>query len=195
MTHRMAGIWLLVLAGLGLLVGACGRDAPVSGEGLLVERRPNLAYEELFPRYVELCVTSQYRSKTKGRGGPAGLHESQWLPTRHGALLKTLPVHQPNDLFDPTFRLFALESPFTRGKRAAALRLLSDERFVDLGANLRYFRGRYDAILTERYADFDGLASVRGTPFRRMERLHYDYIRAQRDEVDEMLDRLATLTD
>ncbi len=429
MIHRMARICflVLVLAGLGLLVGACGRDAPVSGEGLLVERRPNLAYEELFPRYVELCVTSQYRSKTKGRGGPAGhalmyikgackdedapfpqlrrcrteattlddpehgagvsvnrwlrnvnwlaipgyrlfyegnlaagqrltrahfdatardaidkgvfegvelhdyptdaqersledfvthqtlgvdfaiqfartafcsrlpvtepvldeivaflndknreyatgeaeynwnglsdncvhtvrnalaaanvwspisvravrfqrflniavpanefvnlavlgaegplddfqeiyredplrdaLHESQWLPTRHGALLKTLPVHQPNDLFDPTFRLFALESPFTRGKRAAALRLLSDERFVDLGANLRYFRGRYDAILTERYADFDGLASVRGTPFRRMERLHYDYIRAQRDEVDEMLDRLATPTD
>jgi hypothetical protein len=25
------------------------------------------------------------------------LHEFHWLPTRHGALLKTLPVHEPND--------------------------------------------------------------------------------------------------
>ena len=74
MTPRGAGTWplVLVLAGLVGLMGACGRDAAVSGEGLLIERRPNLAYEELFPHYVELCVTSQYRSKTKGRGGPAG---------------------------------------------------------------------------------------------------------------------------
>ena len=34
------------------------------------------------------------------------LHEFGWLPTRHGALLKTLPVHEPNDIYDTTFRLF-----------------------------------------------------------------------------------------
>ena len=28
------------------------------------------------------------------------LHEFNWLPTRHGALLKTLPVYEPNDLYD-----------------------------------------------------------------------------------------------
>ena len=36
------------------------------------------------------------------------LHEFNWLPTRHGALLKTLPVYEPNDLYDTTFRLFTL---------------------------------------------------------------------------------------
>ncbi|HLN10551.1 MAG TPA: hypothetical protein VK281_16545, partial [Xanthobacteraceae bacterium] len=40
------------------------------------------------------------------------LHEFGWLPTRHGALLKTLPVHEPNDLYDTRFRLFTLQSPF-----------------------------------------------------------------------------------
>jgi len=35
------------------------------------------------------------------------------------------------------------------------------------------------------------LASVRGTPYRRVERLYYDYIEAQRAEVEEMLGRLS----
>jgi hypothetical protein len=75
------------------------------------------------------------------------VHEFHWLSTRHGALLKTLPVHDPNDLYDTTFRLFTLQSPFRMGKTQHAIDLLSDERFVNLGANLRYFRGKYDAIL------------------------------------------------
>jgi hypothetical protein len=37
------------------------------------------------------------------------------------------------------------------------------------------------------------LASVRGTPYRRVERLFYDYIKAQRAEVDSMLDKLSAL--
>jgi predicted phosphoribosyltransferase len=37
------------------------------------------------------------------------------------------------------------------------------------------------------------MASVRGTPFRRVERLYYDYIRTQRDEVQSMLDRIAAM--
>jgi hypothetical protein len=34
------------------------------------------------------------------RDGPRrdAFHEFHWLPTRQGALLKTLPVHDPNDL-------------------------------------------------------------------------------------------------
>ncbi len=54
------------------------------------------------------------------------LHEFKWLPTRHGALLKTLPVHEPNDLYDTTFRLFTLQSPFRMGKTQRAIDLLSD---------------------------------------------------------------------
>ena len=117
-------------------------------------------------------------------------HEFNWLPTRHGALLKTLPVYEPNDLYDTTFRLFTLQSPFRMGKTAHAIELLSDDRFVKLDANLRYFRDKYDAILAQQDERRDRLASVRGTPYRRVARLHYEYIKAQRAEVETMLSRL-----
>jgi len=76
------------------------------------------------------------------RDGPERdtLHEFHWLPTRHGALLKTLPVHEPNELYDTTFRLFTLQSPLRMGKTQHAIDLLSDDRFVHLDANLHYFR-------------------------------------------------------
>ncbi len=103
------------------------------------------------------------------RDGPQRdtLHEFHWLPTRHGALLKTLPVHEPNELYDTTFRLFTLQSPFRMGKTQRAIDLLSDERFVNLDANLRYFREKYDTILASHDEARDRLASVRGTPHRR----------------------------
>jgi hypothetical protein len=119
------------------------------------------------------------------------LHEFGWLPTRHGALLKTLAVYEPNDLYDTRFRLFTLQSPLRMNKTRHAVELLSTERFVDLGANLRYFRDRYDAILAGCRRRGGGLASVRGTPYRRVERLHCEYIEAQRAEVETMLKRLA----
>jgi hypothetical protein len=121
------------------------------------------------------------------------LHEFGWLPTRHGALLKTLPVHEPNDLYDTTFRLFTLQSPFRMGKTERAIDLLSDERFVKLDANLRYFRDKYDAILANHDERRDALASVRGTPYRRVERLYYDYIKVQRAEIESMLHRVSSL--
>jgi len=121
------------------------------------------------------------------------LYEFGWLPTRHGALLKTLPVHEPNDLYDTAFRLFTLQSPFRMGKTQHAIELLSDARFVDLGTNLRYFQDKYDAILASRNESRDALASVRGTPYRRIQRLHYDYIKSQRAETESMLNRLSEL--
>jgi hypothetical protein len=129
------------------------------------------------------------------RDGPRrdAFHEFDWLPTRQGALLKTLPVHDPNDLYDTTFRLFTLQSPLLRGKTQRAIDLLSDQRFVDLDANLHYFERRYDTILAQHDEQRDTMASVRGTPFRRVERLYYDYIRTQRDEVQSMLDRIAAM--
>ena len=36
---------------------------------IIIERRPDSAYVHLFPYYVELCATSQFRSKLKGEGG------------------------------------------------------------------------------------------------------------------------------
>jgi hypothetical protein len=113
-------------------------------------------------------------------------HEFHWLPTEPGALLKTLPVHAPNDLYDTRFRLFTLQSPLLMGKTQQAINLLSDKRFVDLDANLHYFAEKYDAILARHDEEHDTMASVRGTPFRRVEQLYYQYIHAQRDEVRAM---------
>ena len=127
------------------------------------------------------------------RDGPRrdAFHEFRWLPTRQGALLRTLPVHDPNDLYDTTFRLFTLQSPFLMGKTQRAIALLSDERFVDLFTNLRYFERRYEAILAQRDEQRDSMASVRGTRFRRVEGLYYDYIGSQKTDVQSMLRLLA----
>ena len=129
------------------------------------------------------------------RDGPRrdAFHEFNWLPTRQGALLKTLPVHDPNDIYDTTFRLFTLQSPFLMGKTQRALALLSDQRFVDLNTNLLYFARRYDTILAQHDEQRDSLASVRGTRFRRVQSLYYDYIRSQIAEVQSMLDRVAAV--
>lgn len=81
---------------------------------------------------------------------------------------------------------------FRMGKTRHAVELLSDERFVDLAANLRHFRDKYSAILARCQQRGNGLASVRETPYRRGERLHCAYIEAQRDEVVALLERVAT---
>ena len=120
-------------------------------------------------------------------------HEFDWLPTRQGALLKTMPVHDPNDLYETTFRLFTLQSPFLRGKTQRAIELLSDERNVDLVTNLRYFEKKYDTILARHDQQRDSLTSVRGTKFRRVESLYYDYIESQKAEVSSMLARIAAM--
>jgi len=138
---------------------------------------------------------SDYREIQQNGPERDALHEFHWLPTRHGTLLKTLPVHEPNDLYDTSFRLFTLQSPFRMGKTQRAIDLLSDERFVKLDANLRYFHEKYDTILASHDEGRDMLTSVRGTRYRRVERLYYEYIKAQRAEVDSMLDRLSKLED
>jgi hypothetical protein len=128
------------------------------------------------------------------RDGPRrdAFHEFRWRPTEPGALLKTLPVHDPNDLYDTKFRLFTLQSPFLMGKTQRAIDLLSDPKFVDLEANLHYFEKKYDMILAGHDERRDTMASVRGTPLRRVERLYYDYMRRERADVHSMLTRLAS---
>lgn len=124
------------------------------------------------------------------RDGPRrdAFHEFHWLPTQPGALLKTLPVHSPNDLYDTKFRLFTLQSPFLMGKTQRAIDLLSDQRFVNLDANLHYFANKHDAILAKHSKQHDAMASVRGTRFRRVEQLYYQYINDQRDKLRSMLE-------
>ena len=118
------------------------------------------------------------------------LTEFGWLPTRHGALVKTLPVHADNDLYETALRLFVLQSPFRRSQMEAAARLLSDERFVEVEPNLRHFARVYDDVLANRNEEAFGLASLRGDPYRRLRRRYYAYIEEQRSEVGEMLARL-----
>jgi hypothetical protein len=119
------------------------------------------------------------------------LMEFGWLPTRHGALVKSLPVHSKNEVYDTTFRLFALQLPFRQGAYRDAVRLLNDRRFVELGANLRHFSQVYDRILEDQDEEGFGIASLRGDRYRRVRRRYYDYIEEQRKEVAAMMAQLA----
>jgi hypothetical protein len=123
----------------------------------------------------------------------SALFDQGWLPTRPGALVKVLPVHAENDLFDPTFRLFAVQSPLRMGAAAATLDMLADPRFTDLEANLVHWLGRYDAAIAERRAAQVGLASVRGDPLRRLDRRHLSYLLTERDDAALQLDEVRQL--
>jgi hypothetical protein len=118
------------------------------------------------------------------------LIEFDWLPTRHGALVKALPVHAENDLYDTALRLFVLQRPFRQSQMRDSVRLLSDPRFVDVGANLRHFAEVYAGILADRDEESFGLASLRGDRYRRLRRRYYAYIEKQLAEVQALLARL-----
>jgi hypothetical protein len=118
------------------------------------------------------------------------LIEFDWLPTRHGALVKALPVHAENDLYDTALRLFVLQSPFRQGQIRDAVRLLSDQRFVEVGPNLRHFEQVYAGILANRDEEGFGLASLRGDRYRRVRRRYYAYLEKQQAEVEALLARL-----
>jgi hypothetical protein len=64
---------------------------------------------------------------------------------------------------------------------------------VDLVTNLHYFEERYGAILAHHDEQRDSIASVRGTPFRRVEELYYNYVHSQNIEVHSMLHRIAAM--
>ena len=71
------GIFVVAVAGIMLLLSGCGDNGVVERfmlkpDRIIVERRPDPAYDHFFPYYVELCATSQFRSKLKGEGGIAG---------------------------------------------------------------------------------------------------------------------------
>jgi hypothetical protein len=65
-----------MLSASAALVGGCDRHEamgqPRAAGQIIVERRPDSAYDRLFPYFVELCALSQFRSKAKGTGGVTG---------------------------------------------------------------------------------------------------------------------------
>ena len=73
----MGRVFAAVVAVSAMLLSGCGENGVVSRfmlkpDHIIIERRPDQAYDKLFPYYVELCATSQFRSKLKGEGGVAG---------------------------------------------------------------------------------------------------------------------------
>jgi hypothetical protein len=114
-----------------------------------------------------------------------GLVEHAWLPAVPGALMKTLPILQVNELYDTRYRMFSLGGWFGNETLKRAQQLMRDGRSLQLDANLRFFHQRYTQILAERDAD-----PKRTDPDRAV---YYDYIENLRDRVVIAVRRLAEL--
>jgi len=80
------------------------------------------------------------------------LEEFGWLPTRDGALLRVLPIHAQNEVFDTRYALFVLENPLRRPRTRQFARMLEEPRYHDLETNLRHFETTYAQILAEHSA-------------------------------------------
>lgn len=112
--------------------------------------------------------------------------EFGWLPTRHGALLVSLPVHANNQLFDPRPRLLVFQGPFTLRKTRKLLEMLDDPRFTELDANLSHFDEIYRQILARQDQPDDVFAPLRGDRYRRVRRRYISVIEAGLQEVERM---------
>jgi hypothetical protein len=60
------GVFAVALAAILLLFSGCGDNGIISrfmlkSDRIIVERRPDPVYDQVFPYYVELCATSQFR--------------------------------------------------------------------------------------------------------------------------------------
>jgi hypothetical protein len=113
------------------------------------------------------------------------LLEFGWLPTRHGALLVSLPVRPGNELFDPQPRLLVLQGPLTRRTTRRLLGMLDEPRFTELDANLLHFEDLYREILARPPQD-DPFAALRGDRYRRVRRRYLSVIESELREVVEM---------
>ena len=122
-----------------------------------------------------------------------GLTTKGWIPATPGVLLKVLPVLQVNALYDTKFRLFVLGGFFSSEVIKRAQVLLTDGRYLQLDANLRYFYRRYERILAERDTEGSWIDSLRGEDYRRDREIYYEYIERQRDAVIEVLERMAEI--
>ena len=114
------------------------------------------------------------------------LLEYDWLPTRHGALIKTAPIHQPNELYDSKLRIFVLEG-WGHGATDRASRLINDARFIQLEENLRYYQARYQRIL-ERREEADDDWWPRTDAHGRAKVRYFRYIEKQLAEVERMIE-------
>jgi len=117
----------------------------------------------------------------------ASLERFDWLPARHGALLQSVPVHRPNELYDTSLQMYVVEGPGKRESERAQL-MLGDPRYTDLESNLRWFEERYRRIL-DRPPDDGGW--LRGEAYRSEQARYRAYVAAQLADVQDLLGRLA----
>jgi hypothetical protein len=120
------------------------------------------------------------------------LVEKDWLPAVPGALIKTLPVLQVNALYDTKFRMFVLGGWFSNDTLKRAQHLLSDGRYLQIDANLRYFYDRYEQILAER-EDSDWADFARSDGYLGDRQIYYGYIESALADLEVVLQRLAEL--
>ena len=113
------------------------------------------------------------------------LMEHDWLPSRHGALLKVISVHQNNELYDTRMRVFVLENPFLRPKSKKVREMFYNPGFTELEANLRYFKDRYQSILDRRPEGWDKVGP--GNERVETRKHYYKYIENQLADVNDKL--------
>jgi hypothetical protein len=122
------------------------------------------------------------------------LLEFGWLPTRHGALLVSLPVHPDNQVFDTRPNLLVLQNPLRPHTIQRLLDMLEDPRFTDLDANLGHFQSVYEGILSGRDSSGDSFAALRGDRYRTVRARYFSYIQSQLADVQRLRSELAAST-
>jgi len=114
-----------------------------------------------------------------------------WLPTRHGAMLQVIPVHQPNELYETDAAIFLLTNPFRKGRVERVSELFDDPHAIELETNLLHFQELYSRVLAERPAGWK--LEPRASADLRARDHYYRYIEAQLADVNEKLELLQAL--
>lgn len=114
---------------------------------------------------------------------PEGQGRSRRVGAAPGALVESERVLQPNELYDTDLRsLFYEFPPFTLHRRFVSF--FANERYTDLGANLRYFSKRNRDLLASEGEEAPSSSQDDRALFKR---LYRSYLEHQADTVDQWL--------
>jgi hypothetical protein len=130
-----AGVWAHKEPPTSLLGGIASMGVPAN-QVIDLARRTNLFPLEDFDAVRDDAAMAE------------SLATQGWLPTRQGALLKSVPVHRPNQIYDTSLQMFVVEGPGQAATKAVS-EMINDGRYVDLGPNLLYYQERYQKILEQ----------------------------------------------
>ncbi len=126
-----------------------------------------------------------YRDLTKRKA----LHKYDWLPMRHGAMLKTVGVQEKNDIYNTDFDIFVLEGPISKVKSRFVRWMLGRNRYLRVKDNLLYYKKRYESILNGRTRPnpLDFSFGLFHKSFNKFEEKYYSYIQSQLEDTKEKL--------